>query len=323
MFGRHCFFPLFRFCDQCSPLWYFVRILRKRGLGADYKSNAGCGSPSCIRLAMSPLLMSLPTLSLQDSLLSVVTSGVVGVYFCPNVSSALTVNVRCVLQLVHIVFKIWEPMNALLHIFTFLMLPIVLSSVLSAHFGAFVATLLGFALFYGSLFTSIALYRLSPFHPCYRYPGPIGCKLSKLYLLYKVNRGTQHHYLKQLHERYGDVVRIGKWPRLCTPCFDLPSASWTIAGPNEISIRDASVINPLMGSQGLTKGKSTFYVFPPACASWSEWRNVVSEQTGPVVRCTTARYRSSRSKTRSSTRSGAKHGTVLSIPRVSRSSSRP
>ena len=130
----------------------------------------------------------------------------------------------------HIVFKIWEPLNVFLHVFTFLVLPIALSSVLSAHYGAVTATLLGFALYYGSLFTSIALYRISPFHPCSRYPGPLGCKLSKLWFMRQVNKGTQHRYLQKLHEQYGDVVRIGT--------STIPSRTYGVSHPPHRSERD-------------------------------------------------------------------------------------
>lgn len=45
--------------------------------------------------------------------------------------------------------------------------------------------------------------------------------------------GKQHEYYTRLHQKYGDVVRIG---------------------PNELSIRDVDAIDPLMGVNGLPKG---------------------------------------------------------------------
>ena len=66
-----------------------------------------------------------------------------------------------------------------------------------------------YSTYLATLLSSIAIYRLSPFHPLARYPGPIGCKLSKFYLGFVSCPGFQHKYLKSLHDRYGDVVRIG------------------------------------------------------------------------------------------------------------------
>ena len=60
-----------------------------------------------------------------------------------------------------------------------------------------------------ALLASTAVYRLSPWHPLARYPGPLGCKLSKLWMGAVCVPGFQHKYIQALHERYGDVVRIG------------------------------------------------------------------------------------------------------------------
>ncbi|EJF60792.1 cytochrome P450 [Dichomitus squalens LYAD-421 SS1] len=76
-------------------------------------------------------------------------------------------------------------------------------------------------------------YRLSPLHPLARYPGPLLCKVSALWLAYKSTSGTQHRYVKSLHDRYGDVVRIG---------------------PNNLSIRRGSAISALLGASGMPKG---------------------------------------------------------------------
>ena len=60
-----------------------------------------------------------------------------------------------------------------------------------------------------TLVLSVLVYRVSPIHPLARYPGPIGCKISKFWLGFICISGFQHKYIKSLHERYGDVVRIG------------------------------------------------------------------------------------------------------------------
>lgn len=52
-------------------------------------------------------------------------------------------------------------------------------------------------------------YRLSPFHPLAHYPGPLLCKVSKGWMAYFACRYKKSHiYVNELHQRYGDVVRI-------------------------------------------------------------------------------------------------------------------
>ncbi|KAI0822334.1 high nitrogen upregulated cytochrome P450 monooxygenase 2 [Trametes gibbosa] len=87
--------------------------------------------------------------------------------------------------------------------------------------------------FYLTLLASVTLYRLSPFHPLARYPGPLACKLTKFWMAWIGLRGDQHLYMQALHERYGDVVRTG---------------------PNELSFRDPSLISAMLGQSGVPKG---------------------------------------------------------------------
>jgi hypothetical protein len=56
-------------------------------------------------------------------------------------------------------------------------------------------------------------YRLSPFHPLSKYPGPITARMSKWWGAYVGAKGDMHRRYKRLHDRYGNVVRIG-WARL-------------------------------------------------------------------------------------------------------------
>lgn len=88
--------------------------------------------------------------------------------------------------------------------------------------------------FYFMLGLSISLYRLSPWHPIAQYPGPLLCKISKIYWALVTRDGQQHKLLAVLHRQYGEIVRIG---------------------PNEVSIVNASAIDPLMGSPGVPKGQ--------------------------------------------------------------------
>src|SRR4051794_10113714 len=60
-----------------------------------------------------------------------------------------------------------------------------------------------------SLGSSIILYRLSPFHPLAKYPGPVLCKVSRLWTAYLSWTGQQHRYYHHLHQKYGPVIRTG------------------------------------------------------------------------------------------------------------------
>ena len=53
------------------------------------------------------------------------------------------------------------------------------------------------------------MYRLLPFHPLAKYPGPAIAKTSKLWAAYLSGKGDLHRYYKRLHDHYGDVVRVG------------------------------------------------------------------------------------------------------------------
>ncbi|TFK45973.1 cytochrome P450 [Heliocybe sulcata] len=56
---------------------------------------------------------------------------------------------------------------------------------------------------------SIFGYRLSPFHPLAKIPGPIINKITSLRLAYIVYSGKRHVILGELHRRYGKIVRTG------------------------------------------------------------------------------------------------------------------
>jgi hypothetical protein len=67
-----------------------------------------------------------------------------------------------------------------------------------------------FLLYYSLILFYVATYRLSPFHPLAKYPGPITNKLSKLTMSYIASTGKQHTYYRKLHEHYGNIVRTGQ-----------------------------------------------------------------------------------------------------------------
>jgi len=99
------------------------------------------------------------------------------------------------------------------------MLLIVVPALLSAPISyagrsPYTALPLAFAAYWSGLSFFTLAYRLSPFHPLANYPGPILAKSSKIWGAYLSATGDQHRCLKRLHDRYGDVVRIGSRPRL-------------------------------------------------------------------------------------------------------------
>ncbi|KAJ6570120.1 cytochrome P450 [Mycena vulgaris] len=143
-------------------------------------------------------------------------------------------SVICAGLTCHLIFNRLEP-RSLLHFALLLVLPpsLLTAFVLPHISGILSAAPLTFAVYIGSLMTSIVLYRLSPFHPLSKYPGPILCKVSKLWFAGVAMKGKQHLYYSELHQRFGDVVRIG---------------------PNELSFRDVNAIVPMMGSKGMPKG---------------------------------------------------------------------
>lgn len=75
--------------------------------------------------------------------------------------------------------------------------------------GVFPGLCKGLVRFQLLLISSILAYRLSPWHPLARYPGPLLCKASKIYWAVVNRNGNQNKLLAALHERYGDIVRIG------------------------------------------------------------------------------------------------------------------
>lgn len=79
----------------------------------------------------------------------------------------------------------------------------------------FAATMLVYHL--GTIALATISYRLSPFHPLARFPGPLINKMTSLKLAHMVWTGKRHLVIHGLHEKYGKVVRTGKW--LFTPQY--------------------------------------------------------------------------------------------------------
>ena len=113
-------------------------------------------------------------------------------------------------QLVHLIFK--ETETTRLHwLFVLLLaIPGYLTLLYLPHAGsAIMAAAKVFSLFWSTLVASILVYRVSPWHPLAKYPGPLLCKLTKFHLAYFALGGKQHLYYYELHQKYGIVVRVG------------------------------------------------------------------------------------------------------------------
>ncbi|KAJ7056643.1 cytochrome P450 [Mycena amicta] len=127
---------------------------------------------------------------------------------------------------IHVLFNRMEP-RTVPAFTTLLLLPPLLLSAL------FPLDAIPMLTFYSALAASVIFYRISPFHPLASYPGPFLARISKLWLAGIAMGGKQHLYYRDLHRRYGDVVRIG---------------------PNELSFANKSAIIPMLGSKQMPKG---------------------------------------------------------------------
>ena len=63
--------------------------------------------------------------------------------------------------------------------------------------------------YYGALVCSIIVYRLSPAHALFDYPGPLLGKLTKLWDTYLAWTGKRYLHVCEMHKSYGDFVRTG------------------------------------------------------------------------------------------------------------------
>ncbi|KAI0808389.1 high nitrogen upregulated cytochrome P450 monooxygenase 2 [Fomes fomentarius] len=158
--------------------------------------------------------------------------------FFPNVYSTTLLLIALAL-LAHQVFRRHETYSIPIHAVLLLVPPTfvalcdcVITTSISSPASPY-TTSYYYGLYFGVLTFSVILYRLSPWHPLAQYPGPLLCRTTKLWNAFITVDGRQNRYYLALHERYGDIVRIG---------------------PNELTIRDPSLIGALMGSSGVGKG---------------------------------------------------------------------
>jgi len=134
------------------------------------------------------------------------------------------------IQLIHRFFQKYEPQSPGVCAFLLFIMPAVVSGAFKEGASSILGPLLRtYAIFHTTLISSIVLYRLSPFHPLAKYPGPVLAKMSKLWfvsvlIICGVQRpqidavfskahlgwqGKQYIYYRGLHKKYGSVVRVG------------------------------------------------------------------------------------------------------------------
>lgn len=77
------------------------------------------------------------------------------------------------------------------------------------------------AVYVVSLFSSIAIYRLV-LHPTRGFPGPFGAKLSSWWRVRTFLNHNEQAYAAthELHQKYGDVVRVGNTSLFCDWWWD-------------------------------------------------------------------------------------------------------
>ncbi|KDQ55994.1 hypothetical protein JAAARDRAFT_36785 [Jaapia argillacea MUCL 33604] len=135
------------------------------------------------------------------------------------------------------VFNQYEPIGLTNLVLLLGVIPAILSIPLrpsiSESAGPHVLLLASWLAYSSLLLVWVTVHRLSPLHPLAQYPGPLLCKLTKLWTAWITWGGRRHAYIKALHDTYGDVVRIG---------------------PNELSIRHPQAVLPVLGPYGLPKG---------------------------------------------------------------------
>ena len=110
----------------------------------------------------------------------------------------------------HLLFRRFEPRSIQWHAILLIVIPALLSAPISYSVRSpYTAVSLACALYWSGLVSFTLAYRLSPFHPLAKYPGPVLAKSSKWWAAYINAIGDQHRCYKRLHDRYGDVIRIG------------------------------------------------------------------------------------------------------------------
>lgn len=99
----------------------------------------------------------------------------------------------------------------------------------------------------GGIYSSILVYRAA-FHRLNRFPGPFLARLSNAYVTsLSVKNFHLFEEIRDLHAKYGDIVRVGKLITLLfVICLDADDVT---TGPSELSIADPSVYGLIHSNQ--------------------------------------------------------------------------
>lgn len=131
----------------------------------------------------------------------------------PMVAAAAIMGVAFHLAIIRVEFE-----RYILHfisgcVLSFFGLLVLSDQVLDVNLLSAVYTALFIALsFHTSLGLSIGAHRLF-FHRCRKFPGPLGSRLSRLYVAYLSSKNVQYFKeLEKMHAHYGDFVRTGRSP---------------------------------------------------------------------------------------------------------------
>ncbi|KAI0093392.1 high nitrogen upregulated cytochrome P450 monooxygenase 1 [Irpex rosettiformis] len=139
-------------------------------------------------------------------------------------------------SIAYVIFKKYEPENVLVFALLLVITPASLVPIVQqAPTTLLVATLTTFATYWSLILVLTVLYRISPFHPLAKYPGPLLCKVSKLWMAHvTASSGKAHIYVQEIHRIYkSDIVRIG---------------------PNELSTTNGDFPSAVLGVNGLARG---------------------------------------------------------------------
>ncbi|KAF8512371.1 cytochrome P450 [Hysterangium stoloniferum] len=142
--------------------------------------------------------------------------------------------------IVHLYFNRKEPQSLHLMLCPLFLPPICLGLLFQDAYGSLLkAVVISYSVFTTSLATSVVLYRISPFHPLAQYPGPLLCKITRLWSAYLSWSGKQHVYSMYLRRRYGQHVRTGPNHLIV---FE-PSAIPTVLGMRKFRKKDRYILS--------------------------------------------------------------------------------
>ncbi|KAI0154974.1 cytochrome P450 [Xylariaceae sp. FL1272] len=147
---------------------------------------------------------------------------------------------------------------------------------ISIVLGAFNTVVVINAFYFGSLFTSIVLYRLFE-HSLKRFPGPVLAATTKFYHTWNQLFLSNHIFLENICRKYGAIVRTGPQELTITD----PSVFDAISGPGTSCIKSPfyDAIHPYVGLLNIR----TKEAYAPRRKQWDDILGVKSSGASPDV----------------------------------------